>query len=324
MHAVRIQRTGGPDVLEYADVQPPTPGAGQLLVDVAASGVNYIDTYHRSGMYPVELPFTLGLEGAGRVADVGPDVTGFAVGDRVAWAGATGSYAEQVAVPAAEALPIPDGVDDHTAAALLLQGLTAHYLSHSTYPVRPGDTVLVHAAAGGVGLLLTQLVKARGGTVIGTVSTAAKEELARAAGADEVIRYTEVDFVEEVRRITGGAGLPVVYDSVGKDTFDGSLSLLRPRGTMVLYGASSGAVPPFDLQRLNTGGSLFVTRPTSRDYLATREELTGRAADLFDAVRSGALSVRIGGTYPLADARTAHEDLQARRTTGKLLLLPTT
>lgn len=322
MHAVQLREHGGPDVLDYAEVDPPRPGAGELLVDVVASGVNYIDTYHRSGMYRVPLPFRLGLEGAGVVAATGEGDTGFAVGDRVAWQGVPGSYAEQVVLPAATALRIPDGVDDRTAAAILLQGMTAHYLCNSTYPVQQGETVLVHAAAGGVGLLLTQLVAAKGARVIATVSTAEKERLARDAGAAEVIRYTEVDFTEEVRRLTDGAGVPVVFDSVGKDTFDGSLASLRPRGTMVLYGASSGAVPPFDVQRLNSGGSLFLTRPTSAHYMATREELEWRAGELFAAIAAGTLSVRIGGTYPLADAARAHEDLQARRTTGKLLLLP--
>lgn len=322
MHAVQLREHGGPEVLEYVEADPPRPGDGELLVDVVASGVNYIDTYHRSGMYRVPLPFRLGLEGAGVVAAVGDGDTGFAVGDRVAWQGVPGSYAEQVVLPATTALRIPDGVDDQTAAAILLQGMTAHYLCNSTYPVQQGETVLVHAAAGGVGLLLTQLVAAKGARVIATVSTAEKERLAREAGAAEVIRYTEVDFTEEVRRLTDGTGVPVVFDSVGKDTFDGSLASLRPRGTMVLYGASSGAVPPFDVQRLNSGGSLYLTRPTSAHYIASREELEWRAGELFAAIAAGTLTVRVGGTYPLADAARAHEDLQARRTTGKLLLLP--
>lgn len=322
MHAIQLRQHGGPEVLEDVEVDTPAPGPGELLVDVAASGVNYIDTYHRSGLYPVPLPFRLGLEGSGVITALGSDLTGFEVGDRVAWEGVAGSYAEQAIVPVGKALAVPEGVDDATAAAIPLQGITAHYLCNSTYPVRDGETVLVHAAAGGVGLLLTQLVKAKGGRVLATVSTAEKEQLAREAGADEVIRYTEVDFAAEVRRLTDGSGVAAVFDGVGKDTFDASLASLRPRGTMVLYGASSGAVPPFDLQRLAGGGSLHITRPTSAHFTATREELDWRARELFAAVTAGELTVRIGGTYPLAEARRAHEDLQARRTTGKLLLLP--
>ncbi|QFZ22033.1 quinone oxidoreductase family protein [Saccharothrix syringae] len=320
--AVVVRTTGGPEALEFGDVEVGPPGAGQLLVDVAAAGVNFIDCYHREGRYPVPLPFTVGLEGTGRVAAVGPDVAGFAVGDRVAWAQAPGSYAEQVVLDAANAVPVPDGVDDDTAGALLLQGLTAHYLVASTYPVRPGDAVLVHAAAGGVGLLLVQLAKARGARVIGTVSTEAKEALAREAGADEVIRYDRVDFAPEVRRLTDGAGVAAVYDGVGRTTFDGSLSALRPRGVLALFGGSSGAVPPVDPQRLNQAGSVFLTRPSLGAHVATREELEWRAGELFAAVADGSLRVRVGGRYPLAEARRAHEDLEGRRTTGKLLLLP--
>ncbi|MBB5959045.1 NADPH2:quinone reductase [Saccharothrix tamanrassetensis] len=320
--AVVVRATGGPEVLEFGDVEPRTPGAGELLVDVAAAGVNYIDTYHREGRYPLPLPFGIGLEGSGRVAALGPDVSGFAVGDRVAWSASLGSYAEQALVKASDAVPVPDGVDDDTAGALLLQGLTAHYLVASTYPVRQDDAVLVHAAAGGVGLLLVQLAKARGARVIGTVSTEAKESLAREAGADEVIRYDQVDFAPRVRELTGGEGVAAVYDGVGAATFDGSLASLRRRGYLVLFGASSGAVPPVDPQRLNQAGSVYLTRPSLGAYTATREELEWRAGELFGAVVDGSLNVRVGGRYPLADARKAHEDLEGRRTTGKLLLIP--
>ncbi|TNC23016.1 quinone oxidoreductase family protein [Amycolatopsis alkalitolerans] len=320
--AVQIRRTGGPEVLELTELEVGDPGPGELLVDVAAAGVNYIDTYHRSGLYPMDLPLTPGLEGAGTVAAVGEGVTEFKPGDRVAWQGQLGSYAVRVRVPERIAVPVPDGVPDEVAAALLLQGVTAHYLSRSTYEVKEGDDVLVHAAAGGTGLLLTQLVKSRGGRVIATVSTGEKEKLAREAGADEVIRYDQVDFAEETRRLTGGEGVAVVYDGVGKNTFDGSLASLRIRGMLVLFGAASGPVPPVDPQRLNAGGSLFLTRPTSVHYVRTRDELIWRAGELFQSVVDGALTVRIGHRYPLAEARQAHEDLQGRRTTGKLLLVP--
>lgn len=293
-----------------------------MLVDVAASGVNYIDTYQRSGLYPIRAPFVPGLEGAGRIVALGEGVTGLSTGDRVGWAAAAGSYAEQAIVDAARAIPVPDGVADDVAAAVFLQGLTAHYLATSTYPVQQGDSVLVHAAAGGVGLLLTQIVKLRGGRVIATVSTDEKAELARAAGADEVIRYDQVDFSAETRRLTAGRGVPAVFDGVGRTTFDGSLATLRPRGIMVLYGAASGPVPPVDPQRLNSGGSLFLTRPSLVHYTGTREELLARAGDLFGWIEAGKLDVRIGGRYPLADARRAHEDLEGRRSTGKLLLVP--
>ncbi|WP_158852275.1 quinone oxidoreductase family protein [Saccharothrix deserti] len=320
--AVVVRATGGPDALEFTDVEPKSPGAGELLVDVAAAGVNFIDCYHREGRYPLPLPFGLGLEGTGRVSAVGADVTGFAVGDRVAWSQALGSYAEQTVVAAKDAVPVPEGVDDDTAGALLLQGLTAHYLVTSTYPVQKDDTVLVHAAAGGVGLLLVQLAKARGARVIGTVSTEAKEALAREAGADEVIRYDLTDFAPEVRKLTDGVGVAAVYDGVGRTTFDGSLASLKPRGVLALFGASSGAVPPFDPMRLNQAGSVYLTRPSLGPHVATREELEWRAGELFAAVADGSLTVRIGGRYPLAEARRAHEDLEGRRTTGKLLLIP--
>ncbi|PXY19677.1 quinone oxidoreductase family protein [Prauserella muralis] len=320
--AIRIRQTGGPEVLEAAEVETAEPGAREIAVDVAAAGVNYIDTYHRSGLYPLELPCVLGMEGAGTVAAVGGEVTGVAVGDRVAWQGALGGYAQRALIPADIAVPVPDGVSDEVAAATLLQGVTAHYLVSSTYRVSEGETVLVHAAAGGVGLLLVQLAKARGARVIGTVSTEEKEALARQAGADEVIRYTERDFTEAVREFTGGEGVSVVFDGVGKNTYEGSLASLRVRGMLALFGASSGPVPPIDPQRLNAGGSLFLTRPKTGDYTRTRDELLWRTGELFAAITAGTLDVRIGGRYPLAEARQAHEDLQGRRTTGKLLLLP--
>jgi len=320
--AVVVRATGGPEVLEYAEVDLPAPGPGELLVDVTAAGVNYIDTYHRRGLYSKDLPFTPGNEGAGVVRALGPDVADVAVGDHVAWAEVAGSYARQAVVPAHSVYPVPAGVDDETAAAAMLQGLTAHYLVTSTYAVKPGDTVLVHAAAGGVGLLLVQAAKSRGGKVIGTVSTAEKEELARAAGADEVIRYTETDFAEEVARLTGGVGVAAVYDGVGKDTFDASMTCLARRGMLVLFGASSGPVPPVDPQRLNAAGSVFLTRPTLGHHLATPDEFRWRCEELFSAITGGRIDVRIGARYPLAEARRAHEDLEGRRTTGKLLLIP--
>ncbi|HVV13366.1 quinone oxidoreductase [Amycolatopsis sp.] len=320
--AVQIRRTGGPEVLEVGEVEPGDPGPGELLVDVAAAGVNYIDTYHRSGLYKLDLPVTLGMEGAGTVAAAGSGVTGFKVGDRVAWQGQLGAYAQQAKINAKIAVHVPEGVSDETAAATMLQGVTAHYLVRSTYEVQEGDSILVHAAAGGVGLLLVQLAKARGARVIGTVSTEEKEKLAREAGADEVIRYDKVDFAEETRKLTGGEGVAAVYDGVGKTTFDGSLASLRVRGVLALFGAASGPVPPVDPQRLNAGGSLYLTRPTSAHYVRTREELEWRAEELFQAVTSGSLNVRIGHRYPLAEARQAHEDLEGRRTTGKLILQP--
>jgi NADPH2:quinone reductase len=323
MHAIEVREHGGPEVLRATELDDPTPGEGELLVRVAASGVNFIDTYKRSGLYPTPTPFVPGEEGAGEVVATGDGVTGFAVGDRVAWTGAMGSYAQLATIPAAAAIAVPAELDDQLAAAALLQGMTAHYLTTASYPVQPGDTVLVHAAAGGTGLLVTQLARARGGRVIGTVSTAAKQELARAAGADEVIRYTEVsDLAARVRELTGGDGVAAVYDGVGAATFEASLASLRRRGTLVVFGASSGPVPALDPQRLNAAGSVFLTRPKLGDHVATREELAARAGEVLDAVRTGALTLRIGATYPLDDARRAHEDLQSRRTTGKLLLLP--
>ncbi|MDN5933529.1 MAG: quinone oxidoreductase [Pseudonocardia sp.] len=323
MHAIRIAESGGPEVLVPTELPDPSPGAGELLIEVAAAGVNFIDTYQRQGIYPMTLPYVPGMEGSGRVTALGEGVTGFAVGDRVAWCEQLGSYAELVAVAADKAVPVPDAVDDATAAGALLQGMTAHFLVHDTYPVQPGDDVLVHAAAGGVGLLLTQLATAKGARVIATVSTPEKEELARGAGAAEVIRYTEMeDVAGAVRELTGGTGVAVAYDSVGKTTFDASLDSLRTRGMLVLFGAASGPVPPVDPQRLNRGGSLYLTRPTLFHHVATPETLRARAESVYGSVADGTLDVRIGHRYPLADARTAHEDLQARRTTGKVLLVP--
>ena len=322
MRAIVVSRRGGPEVLEPGDRPDPAPGPGQLLVEVAAAGVNFMDVYGREGRPPYAgpLPWVPGAEGAGRVAAVGDGVEGFAPRSLVAWSGAPGSYAEKVLVPAPAAVPVPEGVGAEVAAAVMLQGMTAHYLCNDTYPVAPGDVVVVHAAAGGVGLLLTQLVRLRGGVVVATTSGGEKEDLARAAGADHVTSYG--DFPEVVREVSGGRGAAVVYDGVGASTFDAGLGCLRARGTMVLYGAASGPVPPFDLSRLAAGGSLYVTRPTLVSYISTREELLRRSGDLFDLIAAGRLSVRIGATYPLEAARQAHEDLQGRSTTGKLLLIP--
>jgi NADPH:quinone reductase len=311
MRAVRISEHGGPDVLEVVDVPAPEPGPDQLLVDVAAIGVNYRDVYERNGSYGGPLPAIIGAEGAGTVVGSG---------ERVAWVSAPGSYAEQVAVDAERAVPVPDGISDEVAAAVLLQGITAHYLATSTHEVREGENVLIHAAAGGVGLLLTQVVTMRGGRVIATTSTDEKAELARAAGAAEVIGYD--GFVERTQELTAGAGVDVVYDGVGAATFDDSLASLRPRGDLVLFGAASGKVPPFDPMRLEGGGSLYLTRPSIRHYTATRAELLDRARAVFTWIAEGRLEVRIGTRYPLEEARRAHEDLEARRTTGKLLLVP--
>jgi NADPH2:quinone reductase len=322
MRAIVVRRAGGPEVLEPAELPDPQPGAGQLLVDVTAAGVNFMDIYQRQGNPPYvpELPYVPGAEGAGAVAAVGPGVTGFAVGDRVAWTGVPGSYAERVVLPAGRAVPVPDRIDLQVAAAVMLQGMTAHYLAKDTFPVGPGDAVVVHAAAGGVGLLLTQMATMRGGIVIATTSTAEKAGLARQAGADHTAGYD--DFAAVTRQVTDGAGAAVVYDGVGQATFDDSLSALRTRGYMVLYGAASGPVPPFELQRLAAAGSLFITRPTLGSYIASRDELLARASDLFSWIGQGKLSVRTGGSYPLAEAARAHHDLAGRGTTGKLILLP--
>ncbi|MCD0452771.1 quinone oxidoreductase [Actinocorallia sp. API 0066] len=320
MRAIVVTEHGGPEALTVTEAPVPSPGPGRLLVKVVAAGVNYIDTYYRAGHYHRNLPFVPGEEAAGTVEAVGPDVTGFAVGDLVVSSSTTGGYAEYALVDAARAVPVPDGVSAEQAAAVLLQGLTAHYLTYDTHPVREGDDVLLHAASGGVGLLVTQLVKLRGGRLIGTVSTAAKEKLARDAGADEVIGYE--DFAARVRELTGGRGVDVVYDGVGKATFDGSLASLRPRGLLALFGAASGAVTGFDTGRLASAGSVYLTRPTLVHYTLTTQELRDRAAAVFDLVSSGALTVHVGATYPLTEARKAHEDLEGRRTTGKLLLVP--
>ena len=323
MKAIRVNEQGGPEVLSYEDVEVPEPGPGEARIKLAAAGVNYIDTYQRSGAYPVETPFTLGSEGAGEVEAVGEGVEDVSPGDYVAFAGVSGAYAEQVVAPVERLVPFNvTMVEARVAAAIMLQGMTAHYLTHSTFPLQEGQTALVHAAAGGVGLLLCQMAKMRGATVIGTVSTEEKAELARGAGADEVILYTEQDFVEETNRITGGEGVDVVYDSVGKTTFDGSLDCLRTRGYMVLFGQSSGPVPPLEIQTLNQKGGLFLTRPSLVQYTVTREELLWRAESLFSWIGQNNLEVRIGGAYALSDAAQAHEDLESRKTTGKLILLP--
>ncbi|WP_159707237.1 quinone oxidoreductase [Arthrobacter sp. 18067] len=319
-HAIVARQPGGPDVLEYASVEPPTPGPGQLLIKVAAAGVNFIETYQRSGTYKVEYPFTPGAEAAGTVEAVGEGVEDIAVGDRIATAEGSRTYAEYAIVDASKALPVPAGVDDHTAAALPLQGITAHYLMNSSFRVEPGHTVLLHAGAGGVGLLLTQLLKARGARVITTVSSDEKAGLSSLAGADEVLRYD--GFADKVRELTDGDGVNVVYDGVGKDTFDDSLKSLRIRGAMVLFGAASGPVPPFDPQRLNAAGSLTLTRPTMAHFVQNTHERRWRSAEIFDAAADGSLAVRVGATYPLAEAAQAHRDLEGRLTTGKVLLVP--
>ncbi|MGH8891983.1 MAG: quinone oxidoreductase family protein [Actinomycetes bacterium] len=321
MQAVVVQEPGGSEALTLQERPTPEPGPGQLRVDVAASGVNFIDVYQRSGKYPMTAPFIAGSEGAGVVTAVGPEVTGVSVGDHVAWAMVPGGgYASQVLVPAERTVPVPDAVSDETAAAVMLQGLTANYLTESTFPIQPGDTALVHAAAGGVGLLLTQVVRLKGGRVIATTSTPEKAELAREAGAEHVIGYTDV--ASEVRRLTGGRGVDVVYDGVGRSTFEASLDSLRTRGMLVLVGASSGPVPPVDPQILNPKGSLFLTRPTLAHHIADRDELLARASAVLGWVATGQLTVRIGARYPLADAARAHEDLEGRRTTGKSVLIP--
>jgi NADPH2:quinone reductase len=322
MKAIRIHAHGGPEVLRYEDVPVPVPGAAQALIRIEAAGVNFIDIYHRTGLYPVQFPYTLGQEAAGVVTALGPGVSGVAVGDLVAYTGVPGAYAEFAAVPADRLVPVPVGVTARQAAAVLLQGVTAQYLATSTYPLAAGQTCLVHAAAGGVGLLLCQIAKHLGARVIGTVSNEAKAALARGAGADDVILYTQQDFEVEVKRLTGGAGVRVVYDSVGKTTFDKSLNCLARRGMLVLFGQSSGPVPPFDPQTLNQKGSLYLTRPTLAHYVATREELLARAGQVLGWVADGSLSVHIGREYPLAEAAEAQRALAGRETTGKVLLVP--
>ena len=323
MKAIRINETGGPEVLSYEDLEVPEPGPGEARVKLAASGVNFIDVYKREGVYPMQTPFTAGEEGAGEIEAVGEGVEGLSAGDYAAWSSVMGSYAEYAIVPADQLVPFNVTlVEARVAAAVMLQGMTAHYLTHSTFPIQEGQTVLIHAAAGGVGLLLCQMARMRGATVIGTAGTEEKAQLAKGAGADEVILYTEQDFVAETKRITDGEGVHAVYDGVGKETFDGSLDVLRPRGYMVLFGASSGPVPPLDPQVLNRKGGLFLTRPSLAHYTADREELEWRAGSLFSWIGQGNLDVRIGGAYALEDAAQAHSDLEGRRTTGKLLLIP--
>ena len=320
--AIFVRENGGPEVLSLEQHEPGPPGPGQVRVRIAAAGLNFIDVYFRAGLYPRPLPFVLGLEGAGVVEAVGPEVETLAAGDRVAWSSVPGSYAEAVIAPERQLVRVPDGVSEEQAAALMLQGMTAHYLVHSTRDTRPGDSALVHAAAGGVGLLLIQFLKAAGATVLGTCSSEEKAKLAREAGADQVILYTQCDFSEEVRRLTDGRGVDVVYDSVGRTTFEGSLRSLRPRGLLALFGQSSGVVPAFDLSRLNPLGSLFVTRPSLAHYTATRAELEERAGHVLGAVADGTLQLRIGARFPLAQAAEAHRALEGRTTSGKVLLIP--
>ncbi len=322
MKAVRIHAPGGPEVLKYEDVPEPQPKAGEAVVKVDAAGLNYIDVYYRSGQYKAELPMTLGLEAGGTVTAVGPNVTEVRVGDKVAYTGVAGAYAQYAAVPAQRLVVLPAGVSTRQGAAAMLQGMTAHYLACSTYQLKRGDTCLVHAAAGGVGLLLCQIAKMRGARVIGTVSTEAKAKLAREAGADEVILYTTQDFEAEVKRLTSGRGVQVVYDSVGKTTFEKGLSCLAPRGLMALYGQSSGPIGTFDPQVLNQKGSLFLTRPSLVHHVATREELLQRAGEVLGWIRDGKLRLRTEFEFPLKDAAEAHRALEGRKTTGKVLLIP--
>lgn len=322
MKAVRVHTPGGPEAMRYEDAPEPTAKAGEAVVRIEAAGLNYIDVYFRTGLYKADPPFTLGMEGAGTVTAVGPGVTEVKVGDKVAYTGVRGAYAEYAAVPAERLVPLPPGVTTKQGAAAMLQGMTAHYLACSTYPLKPGDTCLVHAAAGGVGLLLTQIAKLRGARVLATVGTDDKGKLARDAGADEVIVYTRQDFEAEVKRATGGKGVQVVYDGVGKDTFDKSLNCLAPRGMMVLFGQASGPVPPLDLAVLGAKGSLFITRPSLFAYIATRPELLQRANEVLGWIRDGKLRLRIGHEFPLKDAAEAHRALEGRKTTGKVLLIP--
>ncbi len=323
-HALVVTRHGGRDVLEVQPQERPTPGEGEVLVEVAASGVNFIDVYQREGVYPLATPFTLGMEGAGRVLETGPGVEDVAVGDIVAWAMTTGSAASYAVLPARVVVPVPEGVDPVVAAAAMLQGMTAQFLTTDTYPVRPGTVALVHAAAGGVGQLLVQMLKAKGATVVATAGSQAKCETARARGADHVIDYSQVDdLAAAVRAFTpDGRGVDVAYDGVGASTFDASLASLRPRGTLAIFGAASGAVPPVDVQRLNAGGSLFLTRPSLAHHVADRGELLARAGEVLGAVADGSLEVAIGGRYPLTDAGAAYEALEGRATEGKLVLIP--
>jgi len=322
MKAIQIKQTGGPDVMEYVDLPIPQAKPNEAVVKIAAAGINFIDVYNREGRYKVPLPLVLGQEGAGVVSAIGSEVSGLAAGDRVAYTSVLGSYAEYAAVPADRLVKIPPGVSDREAAAAMLQGMTAQYLSHDTYPLKRGETALIHAAAGGVGLLLVQMAHNIGARILATVSTEEKAKLARAAGADEIILYTQSDFEAETRRLTGSKGVDVIYDSVGKTTFEKGLNLLRPRGMMVLYGGSSGAVPPFEPTTLTAKGSLYLTRPSLGHYIITAQELQQRAAAVFGMIRGGKLKLRIEHVYPLAQAAQAHRDLEGRKTTGKLVLIP--
>jgi NADPH:quinone reductase len=322
MKAIQIKQVGGPEAMELVDLPVPEPKANEAVVKLAASGVNFIDVYNREGRYKVPLPFTLGQEGAGEVFSVGKDVKLVKTGDRVAWTSILGAYAEYAAVPADRLVPIPAGVSDQQAAATMLQGMTAQYLAYDSFPLKRGETALVHAAAGGVGLLLVQMAHNIGARVIATVSTEEKAKLAREAGADQVILYTQQDFESETKRLMDGKGVDVIYDSVGKTTFEKGLNLLRPRGMMVLFGGSSGAVPPFDPITLTQKGSLYLTRPSLGAYIASREELTTRSGAVFGMIGAGKLKLRIEHTYPLGDAQRAHRELESRKTTGKLLLIP--
>jgi NADPH2:quinone reductase len=322
MKLIQVTQTGGPGELKIADAPIPTPAAGQALVRIAASGVNFIDVYFRTGLYKVDLPFTPGSEASGVVESVGPGVDVVQPGDRVAYAMVRGSYSEYALVPAAQLVKLPAGLDFEKAAAAMLQGMTAHYLTHSTFPLKRSDIALVHAAAGGAGGLIVQMAKMLGATVIGTAGSDEKAAIAKQAGADDVIVYTKQDFVSETKRLTNGRGVDVIYDSVGATTFMKGLDVLRPRGMMVLFGQSSGVVPPFDLGILNPKGSLFVTRPSLAHYAATRDELLWRAGDVLRWIAEGKLKLRIDRTYPLAQAADAHRDLEGRKTAGKLILLP--
>ncbi|HKW76386.1 MAG TPA: quinone oxidoreductase [Terriglobales bacterium] len=322
MKAIQVQKTGGPEALTLVDIAVPKPKPNEVVVKIAAIGVNFIDIYFREGRYPAQLPFVDGQEASGTVTEVGSEVKSLKPGDRVAYTGVLGSYADYAAVPADRLVKVPDGINDEQAAAAMLQGMTAHYLTHSTYPLKQGEVVLVHAAAGGVGLLLVQMAKSLGARVIGTAGTDEKAKLAREAGADDVIIYTRQDFEAETKRLTGGHGVHVIYDGVGKSTFDQDLNVLRPRGYLVLFGGASGAVPPVDPIKLSQKGSLFLTRPSLTHYIASREELEQRANDIFRMISAGNLKLRIGHRYKLQDAQQGHRDLEGRKTTGKVLLTP--
>jgi NADPH2:quinone reductase len=322
MKAIQVSRTGGPEVLEYADIPSPKPKPNEVLVKISAAGINYIDVYFREGRYPMALPFVSGQEASGVVSEMGGEVKSFAAGNRVAYTGIMGADAEFATVPADRLVRVPAGITDQQAAAAMLQGMTAHYLVHDTYPLKKGETALIHAAAGGVGLLLVQMAKNIGARVIATAGAEEKAKLAREAGADEVILYSQQDFEAETKRLTDGKGVHVIYDGVGKTTFDKDLNVLRPRGYLVLFGGASGPVPPFDLVKLSQKGSLFITRPTLGHYIATHDELQQRATAVLDMILTGKVKLRVAHIYPLRDAQQAHRDLEARKTTGKLLLIP--